>query len=168
MGILNDQFIGTVSYTKQLDNGALKRVKEDYLVHEHTFGAAEESLYHWLDEVIRGEFNVVGIKRGEFEDIIISDDDAGTFFEMTAKYEGLDSDSGKAKTSKHKFLITAYDLEDATGRLKTHLVEIYGPTVEVISGKVSPIWEEFQRMPSEEERTAMRIKKRKEKQDEED
>ena len=58
-----------VKYTKQLENGAFKRVTEPYLVAGFSFTDAEASIYENLGNVIRGEFMVTDIKRVDYHDI---------------------------------------------------------------------------------------------------
>ena len=71
---MNNWFTVKVKYTKQLDNGALKRVSEPYLLAAMTFTDAEARIYEELGQIIRGEFNVVGITRTEIHDIFAYDD----------------------------------------------------------------------------------------------
>ena len=66
---MNNWFTVKVKYTNQLDNGAFKRVSEPYLLAAMTFTDAEARIYEELGQVIRGEFNVVGIVRTEIHDI---------------------------------------------------------------------------------------------------
>ena len=71
---MNYQFTAKVRYTKQLDNGALKRVNELFLVHAPTFGGAEEEVYTHLGIQIRGEFSVEALTKVMFHDIFFFDD----------------------------------------------------------------------------------------------
>ena len=66
---MNNWMTVKVKYTKQLDNGALKRVSEPYLLAAMTFTDAEARIYEELGQIIRGEFNVVSIAREEIHDI---------------------------------------------------------------------------------------------------
>ncbi|MEY4215549.1 MAG: hypothetical protein RLZZ68_5 [Bacteroidota bacterium] len=60
---MNSWFTVRVKYTKQLENGTLKRVTEPYLLAAMTFTDAEARIYEELGSYIRGEFMVVGIAR---------------------------------------------------------------------------------------------------------
>ena len=80
--ITNNYFIVKVKYTRQLDNGAFKRVTEPYLVAGFSFTDAEASIYENLGSVIRGEFTVTDIKRVEYHDIF--DETGGTAFLHTS------------------------------------------------------------------------------------
>lgn len=144
---MNTQFTCKVRYTKQLDNGALKRVSELYLVHSPTFGGAEEEIYTHLGSVIRGEFSVEAITKTVFNDIIIYDD-ADTLYEIKARYESIDSDTDKARKVTQAFLVTAIDAKEAYDRvmesLKQWLVDF-----EITLVRESKIIEVFEPTPVE-------------------
>ena len=97
---MNNWFTVKVKYTKQLDNGAIKRVTEPYLLAAMTFTDAEARIYEELGSQIRGEFNVTGIVRTELNDIFAYDD-ADTWYKCKVKYEDFDADTEKSKKSPH-------------------------------------------------------------------
>lgn len=138
---MNNWFTVRVRYTKQLDNGALKRVSEPYLLAAMTFTDAEARIYEELGQIIRGEFNVVGISRTEIHDIFAYDD-ADTFYKVKIKYEGVDADSEKAKKVTQNFLVSANSVEEAYARIKESLSGLL-VDFEIPSIIVSPIVEIF-------------------------
>jgi type III secretion system FlhB-like substrate exporter len=138
---MNYWFTVKVKYTKQLDNGALKRVSEPYLVAAMTFTDAEARIYEELGQVIRGEFNVVGITRTELHDIFIYDD-ADVWYKVKVKYETADADSEKAKKVTQNFLVTANSVKEAYERIKESLSTLL-VDFEIPSIVVSPIVEIF-------------------------
>lgn len=117
---MNSWFTVKVKYTKQLDNGALKRVTEPYLLAAMTFTDCEARIYEELDEIIRGEFHVVSMARTEIHDIF-SYDDSGVWFQCQVKYESYDGDSEKAKKVTQNFLVEANSVDEAYKRLKENL-----------------------------------------------
>ena len=117
---MNNWFTVKVKYTKQLDNGALKRVSEPYLLAAMTFTDAEARIYEELGELIRGEFNVVGIARTEVHDIFAYDD-ADTWYKCKVKYENFDADSEKGKKVSQNFLVAAGSVKEAFDRMKESL-----------------------------------------------
>ena len=135
-------FTVKVKYTKQLDNGALKRVQESYLVHASTFGEAEEKIYKELGSIIRGEFHVTDISRTEVHDIFMYDD-ADVIYLAKVKYENFDADRQTSRKVTQTFLVTAGSVQQACQRinesLKTLLVDFEIPIC-----KVSPLIEIFQ------------------------
>lgn len=106
-----------VKYTKQMENGALKRVTEPYLMAAYTFTDAEARIYEELGSVIRGEFHVMAITRKEIHDIFAYDD-ADVWYAVKVKYDNYDADSDKSKKVTQNFLVTANSVKDATERIK--------------------------------------------------
>lgn len=117
---MNNWFTVKVKYTKQLDNGALKRVTEPYLLAAMTFTDAEARIYEELGSQIRGEFNVTGIARTELNDIFAYDD-ADTWYKCKVKYEDFDADTEKSKKVTQNFLVGANDVKEAYERMKESL-----------------------------------------------
>jgi hypothetical protein len=138
---MSNWFTVKVKYTKQLDNGALKRVSEPYLLSAMTFTDAEASIYEELGTAIRGEFNVTGITRTELHDIFAYDD-TGVWYKCKVIYDNLDADTEKTKKVSQNFLVEASSVKEAyerlTDNLKGMLVEFQIPSV-----MVSPIVEIF-------------------------
>ena len=117
---MNNWFTVKVKYTKQLDNGAIKRVTEPYLLAAMTFTDAEARIYEELGSQIRGEFNVTGIVRTELNDIFAYDD-ADTWYKCKVKYEDFDADTEKSKKVAQNFLVGANDVKEAYERMKESL-----------------------------------------------
>lgn len=109
-----------VKYTKQMENGALKRVTEPYLLSAYTFTDAEARIYEELGSVIRGEFNVMAITRKEYHDIFAYDD-SGVWYQSKIKYENFDADTEKSKKVTQLFLVEANSVEEATQRINDNM-----------------------------------------------
>lgn len=138
---MNNWFTVKVKYTKQLDNGALKRVSEPYLLAAMTFTDAEARIYEELGQIIRGEFNVVGITRTEIHDIFAYDD-VDLWYKVKIKYESADADSEKSKKVTQNFLVSANSVKEAYERIKESLSTLL-VDFEIPSIMVSPIVEIF-------------------------
>lgn len=138
---MNNWFTVKVKYTKQLDNGALKRVSEPYLLAAMTFTDAEARIYEELGAVIRGEFTVTGIARTEIHDIFAYDDE-DVWYKCKVTYENMEGDDGKAKKVAQNFLVSAASVKQAYDRIKESL---HGLMVDfqIPSIIVSPIVEIF-------------------------
>lgn len=134
-------FTVKVKYTKQLENGAFKRVSEPYLLAAMTFTDAEARIYEELGTLIKGEFDVVGIARTEIHDIFAYDD-ADVWYKCKVTYEREDGDSEKTKKVVQNFLVSAHSVKDAYDRIKeslsTLMVDFLIPSI-----IVSPIIEIF-------------------------
>ena len=139
---MNNWFTVKVKYTKQLENGTLKRVSEPYLLAAMTFTDAETRIYEELGQIIRGEFNVVGISRTEVHDIFHYEEcDTWYKCKITFDSEGDGEDAKKKKVSQN-FLVTAFSVKDAFEKLKESLSTLMVDYV-VPSITVSPIIEIF-------------------------
>jgi len=117
---MNNWMTVKVKYTRQLDNGALKRVTEPYLISAMSFTEAEARIYEELGQIIRGEFNVVSIARTEIHDIFTYDD-ADVWYLSKIQYESMDADSERAKKVTQNFLVTANSVKEASERVKENL-----------------------------------------------
>ena len=129
-----------VKYTKQLDNGALKRVSEPYLLTAMSFTDAEARIHEELGSVIRGEFHVVAIQRVEIHDIFAYEDDV--WYRAKVSYESVDSDSEKARKVTNNFLVSAESVKQATERIQESLTGMLS-AYEIKSVIESPIVDIF-------------------------
>ena len=138
---MNSWFTVKIKYTKQLDNGALKRVSEPYLIAAMTFTDAEARIYEELGTLIRGEFHVVGITRTELHDIFMYQD-ADAWYKVKVKYETIDADSEKTRKVTQNFLVSAGSVKEAYERIKESLSTLM-VDFEIPSISVSPIVDIF-------------------------
>lgn len=130
-----------VKYTKQMDDGALKRVTEPYLVAAMNFTDAESGIYKALDEMIQGEFIVCSIKKVQFHDIV-THDDCGVYYKGTIMFDNYDGDTDKATRTTQHLLIEAETVKIAGERLHEFLkVMMVDYSVKSIS--LSPIVDIF-------------------------
>jgi hypothetical protein len=138
---MNNYFTVKVKYSKQLDNGAIKRVTEPYLLAAMSFTDAEARIYQELGDVIRGEFTVTAISRTDIHDIFVYDDE-NKFYKCKVVYDNIDADGSKAKKVSQIFLVTADSVAQAHERIKESLLGLM-VDFEIPSIVVSPIVEIF-------------------------
>lgn len=138
---MNNWMTVKVKYIKQLDNGALKRVTEPYLLAAMTFTEAEARIYKELGSVIRGEFNVVAISRTEVHDIFAYND-SGVWYKCKVTYESMDADTERSKKVAQNFLVEANSVQEATNRLQAELKGLM-VDFQIPSVSVSPIVDIF-------------------------
>lgn len=138
---MNNWFTVKVKYTKQLENGAFKRVSEPYLLAAMTFTDAEARIYEELGAIIRGEFTVTNIARTDYHDIF-QYEDSDTWYKCKISFESATEDSDKAKKVSQNFLVGAHSVKEAYDRmhesLSTMLVDFLIPSI-----IVSPIVDIF-------------------------
>lgn len=121
-----------VKYTKQLEDGKLKRVSEPYLFAAVNFTDAESRVHKEVGAYVSGEFDVTSISATDFADIF-QYDDADTWFKCKVTYVSEDSDTGSEKKVSNNFLVTAQNVKEAYDRiddnLKDMMVSYETPTI---------------------------------------
>ena len=138
---MSNWFTVKVKYTKQLDNGGLKRVSEPYLLGAMTFTDAEARIYEELGSIIRGEFQVIGIARTEFQDVFQYEEE-DVWYKCKISYEDIDNDSEKAKKVAQNFLVTASSVKEAFDRINESLSGLM-VDYSILSISLSPIVDIF-------------------------
>ena len=136
---MNSWFTIKVKYTKQLEDGRLKRVTEPYLVDAISFTDAEARIYEEVGTNIKGEFLITGISKTDYADIFYYED-ADDWYKCKLTYVSVDADSGKEKKMSNNFLVTAGTVKEAYERIKESLSDMT-VTFEIPSIMLSPIVE---------------------------
>lgn len=130
---MNSYYTVKVKYIKQMEDGALKRVTEPYLLDAVSFTDAEARIYKELGQMIRGEFLVTGVAKTDYADIFHYED-YDTWYKCKVTYVSVDADSGKEKKISNNFLVTANNVKQAYERieesLKSMLVSFHIPKIE--------------------------------------
>lgn len=116
---MNSWYTVKVKYTKEFQDGTLKRVTTPYLVSSLSFTEAEARIYKEVGEFVRGEFLVTSIAKTDFADIFHYDD-AETWYKCKIAYTTED-DSGKEKTLNNDFLVSAQNAKQAYERIEESL-----------------------------------------------
>lgn len=98
-----NNYINSVKYTKQLENGTFKRVTEDFLVQAYSFTDSEARIYDELGNLIKGEFEVEAIKKEAVLDFI-EDDNSSLWWKVKASM--VDGDVDKPKKVTHLYFVT--------------------------------------------------------------
>ncbi len=117
---MNSWYTVAVKYTKQLDNGTLKRVTEPYLLDAVSFTDAEARIYQELGTTIKGEFLVTKVTKTNFSDVF-NYEDTEDWYKCKVGYISEDADSGKAKRVVNNFLVTAENVKQAYERIESSL-----------------------------------------------
>lgn len=106
-------FLTKVKYTKQLENGAFKRVAEQYLFDGYTFTDCEANVYTHLGSMIKGEFTIMKMDKFMADDVLgikagQEYSEEHKFFVVKQTYTDMDS-----LEIKMKLLVYACDVDDA-------------------------------------------------------
>ena len=91
---MKQRFLVKVKYTKQLDNGAFKRVSESYLFDAESYTDCEAQVYEHLASLIRGEFIIMKMDRFECNEFIGQGE---KFFIVKQTYTDIDDREIKMK-----------------------------------------------------------------------
>ena len=117
---MNTWFTVKVKYTKQLENGAFKRVSELYLLAAISFTDAEARIYEELGDIIRGEFAVLSITKTEFNDLF-QYEDSDTWYKVKISFQSATEDSDREKNVTNTFLVSAQSTAQADERIRESL-----------------------------------------------
>ena len=120
---MNTWFIVKVKYTKQLDDGRLKRVTEPYVVDSVSFTDAEARIYEEIGQYVKGEFIIKGISRVDFADVFYYDD-SDDWYKCKMTYLAVDADKETEKKINSNLLVTANSVKEAYERIKESLSDM--------------------------------------------
>lgn len=103
-----------VRYDKMMENGAVKKVNEPYLVDALTFTEAEARIIEAITPFISGEFTISAVKKTKISEIFFdSRDSADRYYMVKVNFVTLDEKSGVEKKSASFILVQAGSLTDA-------------------------------------------------------
>ena len=101
-----------VRYDKMMENGAVKKVTEPYLVDALSFTEAEARIIEEQTPFISGEFNVSAVKRTKISEIFW-DDSADKWYLTKVAFITIDEKSGVEKKQTTMILVAANDFKGA-------------------------------------------------------
>ena len=107
-----------IRYEKTMENGMIQKVTESYLVDALSFTEAEARIIEEVTPFITGEFTVSDIKRANYSELFVSDEEAADrWFKCRLFFITLDEKSGAEKKTASFVLVQAADLRDAVRKL---------------------------------------------------
>ena len=107
------QWIKTsVRFDKTMENGAIKRVTEPYLVDALSFTEAEARIIEEVTPFISGEFTVSAVKKSKVSEIFW-DESGDRWYQVKAAFITINEKTGAEKRSKTVFLVRASDFKSA-------------------------------------------------------
>lgn len=109
----------TIRHEKQMEDGKVKVVSENYMTRADNFTMAEANattfaMSYW------GEFDITAIKRTKIEDYIVSSLDDAKPYLLTIGSVGYD-DNDKAKMTKYQYIVCAVDIDAAKQQYESKL-----------------------------------------------
>lgn len=101
-----------VRYDKTMENGAVKKVNEPYLVDALSFTEAEARITEEQRPFISGEFSVSAVKRTKIAEIFW-DDSADKWYLVKVAFITIDEKTAAEKKSTSLILVAANDFKGA-------------------------------------------------------
>lgn len=115
------QWIETkLRYGKVMENGAVKKVTEAYLVDALSFTEAEARIIEEMKPRISGDFEVKAVKKAKIAEVMATDR-GGYWYKVRAMFISIDEHSGADKLTPHDFMVEANDIEEAIAIFKSEI-----------------------------------------------
>lgn len=111
------QWIKTsVRFDKTMENGAIKRVTEPYLVDAFSFTEAEARIIEEVTPFISGEFTVSAVKKSKVSEIFW-DETGDRWYQVKSAFITINEKTGAEKRSTAVFMVQASDFKGAYDNL---------------------------------------------------
>lgn len=115
------QWIETkLRYGKVMENGAVKKVTEAYLVDALSFTEAEARIIEEMKPRISGDFEVKAVKKAKIAEVFPSES-GGWWYKVRAMIISIDEYTGAEKLAPHDYMIEAEDIEEAISGFKSEI-----------------------------------------------
>ena len=132
---MNSYFEVGVRYDKTMEDGAVRKVTENYLVEAVSFTEAEKRATQEMKAYISGDFRVVTEKITNIAEIVTTDDaTADKFYKVKHSLITINEKTLKEKKQAQYIIIQASSVDDARNRYMQH---IKGWLVDVVLEAVS-------------------------------
>ena len=132
---MNSYFEVGVRYDKTMEDGAVRKVTENYLVEAVSFTEAEKRATQEMEAYISGDFRVVTEKITNIAEIVTTDDaTADKFYKVKHSLITINEKTLKEKKQAQYIIIQASSVDDARNRYMQH---IKGWLVDVVLEAVS-------------------------------
>lgn len=108
-----EQWIKTsVRFDKTMENGAIKRVTEPYLVDALSFTEAEARIIEEVTPFISGEFTVSAVKKSKVSEIFWNET-GDRWYQVKSAFITINEKTGAEKRSTAVFMVQASDFKSA-------------------------------------------------------
>lgn len=136
-----------VKYVKVTESGREQTITENFLLDAVSFTDAETRIMRQMEQMVKGEFSVVDIKKSKIAEVFPYDT-GEWWFKATINLVTVDEEAGKEKKMRTYYLVMADDIKQALERLDESLSYLVIPYV-VSAMAVSTITDVFPYEPSE-------------------
>ncbi len=115
------QWIETkLRYNKVMENVAVKKVTEPYLVDALSFTEAEARITEEMRSYISGEFSVSAAKKQKITEVL-DDCEGDRWYKVRAMFISIDEKNGSEKKMPHDYIVRAFNIEDAIINFKSEM-----------------------------------------------
>lgn len=143
------QWIKTsVRFDKTMENGAIKRVTEPYLVDALSFTEAEARIIEEVTPFISGEFTVSAVKKSKVSEIFW-DESGDRWYQVKSAFITIDEKTGAEKQSNTVFMVQASDFKNAYDNFMQGMKDTMAD-FDIISITETPIMDVFKAKLTEE------------------
>ena len=134
-------FHAKVKFLRQMDNGLIKQISEQYLVDSLSFTETEARVSQEVGEGMR-EVTMMAITRSPIKEVVMYGD-TDLFFKVKVQYSTMDEATEKEKKVTTYFLVNAANVIEATQRTEEHLKNMLVP-FQIPKVEESPIVDVFE------------------------
>lgn len=119
---MNTYFEVGIRYDKTMENGATKKVTENYLLEAISFTEAEKRAIEELISYTSGELCVITEKITNISEVVTTNDvTADKFYKVKHNFITIDEKNDKEKKQAQYIIIQAASVDDARDRYKQHI-----------------------------------------------
>ena len=120
-----DWYETKIRYEKTMEDGAQKKVTEQYVVDALSFTEAENTIIEEMSSYISGEFKITDIKHAVYREIFFSENtNDDRWYKAKLQFITLDEKTEKEKRTAVNYLVQAASLPGAV----KHIDEVMGGT----------------------------------------
>lgn len=141
------QWIETkLRYDKTMENGAVKKVTEPYLVDALSFTEAEARITDEMTPYISGDFSVAAVKKAKIAEVF-TNETSERWWKIRAAFINVDERTGADKRTPSDYIVAGRDIDDALAHFRECMkgtmadYEITGvndtPLLEIFPAKLS-------------------------------
>lgn len=134
-------FQAKVKFLRQMDNGLVKQITEQYLVDALSFTECEARVMQEVGEGMR-EVTMMSVARSPIKEVVFYGD-TDMWFKTKVTYSTVDEESEKERKVTTYLLVNANDVKEAYERTEEHLKEMLVP-YQIPKIEESPIIDVYQ------------------------
>jgi hypothetical protein len=122
---MSEWFQTKVKFLRQMDNGLIKQITEQYLVDAMSFTECEARVMQEVGEGMR-EVTMMSSARSNIKEVVFYGD-TDLWFKVKVTYNLMDEETEKEKKITTYLLVNSNDLKEAYERTEEHLKEMLVP-----------------------------------------